>query len=306
MPEKPPSSSLPIHAPSDRHQANPYNPPFRGPPSGPLDSAGLKARIEYGNKLRKNRDITPRTMRFIQWWKDRCAAMLEAAPFHKKKIQKEVEILDDEMASRYEKIHGHEGLCHTLVEQFNAMAEIRMMTEYGDYLAYTYSGLKAEEMNDMIRKIDKLDWQAVAETIKQEEDTLADEKRRRVDTSPTPYLDEIAKAANGLGYQVDMIRYQILAYADRNNFCHSGLKVMIQEGLFQQLAERIMEDKRALVNIFRGEPSAQIEIRKMIKFVEKEWFVNLWVHDTNKGKDILYLPSEKALKKMKSTAPPPE
>ena len=50
----------------------------------------------------------------------------------KKKIAKEVEILDDEMSSRYEKIHGNDGLCHNLVELFNAMAELRMMAEYGD------------------------------------------------------------------------------------------------------------------------------------------------------------------------------
>ena len=42
--------------------------------------------------------------------------MLEASPFDRKKIQKEVEILDDEMSSKYEKIHGHEGLCYTLVK----------------------------------------------------------------------------------------------------------------------------------------------------------------------------------------------
>lgn len=40
--------------------------------------------------------------------------MLKATPFLKKKIAKEVEILDDEMSSRYEKIHGNDGLCHTL------------------------------------------------------------------------------------------------------------------------------------------------------------------------------------------------
>ena len=229
--------------------------------------------------------------------------MLEASPFTRKKIQKKVEIPDDEMSSRYEKIHGHEGLCYTLVEQFNAMAELRMMAEYGDYLAYTCTTLKGDVMNDMVWKTEKLDWQAVAKKIQKEEATMEDEKRRRVPTSPTPYLDEIAKAANGLGYQVDLIIYQILAYADRNKFCDSSLKVMIQDGAFQQLAERIMEDKRALVNIYRGEPSAQIEIRKMIKFVEKEWFVKLFVHETRKGREILFVPSEKASKRINSIAP---
>lgn len=62
------------------------------------------------------------------------------------------------LSSRYEKIHGSDGLCYTLIEQFNAMAEMRMMAECGDFFAYTCSALKADGMNDMIWKIEKLDW----------------------------------------------------------------------------------------------------------------------------------------------------
>lgn len=234
--------------------------------------------------------------------------MLEAAPFLRKKMEQEVQILDDEMSSRYEKIHGNNGLCHTLVEQFNAMAELRMMAEYGDYLAYTCSALKANTMDDMIWKVEKLDWQAVAEKIKNEEATLEEEKLcKRVKSpspmSPTPYLNDIAKAADRLGYEVEVVRYQILAYAERNKFCHSGLKAMIEHGDFQHLAERIMEDKRALGYIYRGRPSAQIEMRKMIKFVEKEWFLKLFIDATRNGRRVEFLLSDKAVKKINSIIP---
>ena len=229
--------------------------------------------------------------------------MLNATPFMRKKIAKEVEILDDEMSSRYEKIHGNNGLCHNLVELFNAMAELRMMAEYGDYLAYTCSALKTETMNDMIWKVEKLDWQAVAEEIKKEESTLAEERDRKLPISPTPYLDDMAKAAQRLGYEVDLVRYQIVAYADRNNFCHSGLKAMIHHGDFQILAERIMEDKRSLKAIFRGRPSAQIEMRKIIKIVEKEWFDAVYIDESRKERPVKYCLSEKAISKMKSLVP---
>ena len=221
----------------------------------------------------------------------------------KKNIAKEVEILDDEMSSRYEKIHGNDGLCHTLVELFNAMAELRMMAKYGDYLIYTCSALKTEGMNDMIWKIEKLDWQAVAEKIKKEETTLAEERHRRLPISPTPYLDDVAKAAHRLGYEVDLVRYQIVAYAERNNFCHSGIKAMIHHGDFQTLAERMMEDKRCLEVIFRGRPSAQIEMRKIIQIVENEWFVRVYIDEAWKERPVKFYPSDKALSKMKSTLP---
>ena len=89
--------------------------------------------------------------------------MLNASPFKRRKMEKEIEILDDEMQSRYDKIHGQDGLCFALVEMFNVMAEMRLKAEYGDCLAYTCTALKGEGMNDMIWKLQKLDWQAVGD-----------------------------------------------------------------------------------------------------------------------------------------------
>ena len=64
-------------------------------------------------------------------------------------------------------------------------------------LAYTCSVLKAGSMNDMIWKVEKLEWQAVAEEIRKEETTLTEERDRGLPISPTPYLDDVAKAAQG-------------------------------------------------------------------------------------------------------------
>ncbi len=84
--------------------------------------------------------------------------MLEASPFRRSKMVKEVEILDDEIQSRYEKIHGKNGLCFALVEIFNVI-----------------------RMNDAIWKIKKLDWQAVGTRIRAEETERAERKCRRLD-----------------------------------------------------------------------------------------------------------------------------
>ena len=127
-----------------------------------------------------------------------------------------------------------------------------MEAEYGDYLAYACANLKTESMNDLAWKVNRLDWQEVVERIENEEATKAEQEARRIAVSPTPYLDDIAKAAARLGHDFDLVRYQILAYAERNNFCHSGLKAMIELGHFQELAERLVEDKKALGVIFQG------------------------------------------------------
>ena len=184
------------------------------------------------------------------------------------------------------------------MELFNALAELRLKVEYGDYLAPTVAALKAEDMGDMVWKVKRIDWQEVGRQVRQEEATRAEEERRRLPLSPTPYLDDIAKAAAGLGYDFAIVRYQILAYADRNDFCHSGVKNMIQQGEFQELAERIMEDKRALEIIYRGRAHDQIEMRGVIKIVEKEWFDTLFV-DERKGRVVRFVLSGRGVEKMR-------
>ena len=217
-------------------------------------------------------------------------------------MAKEIEILDDEMQSRYDKLHGQEGLCCALVELVNAMGEIRMKAEYGDYLAYTCSALKGEGMDDMLWKIETLDWQEVADRIEKEESAKAEREARRLAIAPTPYLDNVSTAAARLGYDFDFVRYQIFAYADRNNFCHSGLKAMIHHGDFQDLAERLMHDKGSLEVIFRGNPHAQMEVRQVIKVVDKEWFSKIWVDERRKGHAVKYVLTDKALEKMRKLA----
>ena len=218
-------------------------------------------------------------------------------------MAKEIEILDDEMQFRYDKIHGDDGLCFDLIEIFNVMAELRLKTEYGDYLAYTCIALKGEGMNDMIWRMEKLDWQAVGERIRAEEATRAERKKRRLSPAPTPYLDDVAIAASRLGYEESLVRYQILAYADRNTFCHSSVKGMAQNGHFYELGERILEDLRSLDVIFRDRPHEQIEMRRIIKLVEKEWFVRLWFDGTGRQRQLMSVLTEKATQKMLSLAP---
>ena len=124
----------------------------------------------------RGRNITPRTKAFINWWKEKCSAMLDSSPFGRKKIAREVEVLYGDMNSRYEKIHGPNGLCVVVVDVSNAMAELRLKAEYGDYLAYTCSALKGDNFNDMIWKIQKVDWQVVGSQILEEEKMITERK----------------------------------------------------------------------------------------------------------------------------------
>ena len=80
-----------------------------------------------------------------------------------------------------------------------------------------------------------------------------------VDSNPHIPLDDIARAAGTLACNVSMVCYQIIAYAERNNFCHTSLQTMINHGDFQELAKRMIEDKRALDVTFSRRPHEQTE-----------------------------------------------
>ena len=108
---------------------------------------------------------------------------------------------------------------------------------------------------------------------------LAERNAPRLSPAPTPYLDDVAKAATRLEHEESIIRYQILTYADRNNFHPSGIKAMAQNGDFDALGERILEDLRSLDVIYRDRPREQIKMRRVIKLVEKEWFFGLWYEE---------------------------
>lgn len=214
-------------------------------------------------------------------------------------MEKKMGILNRDMQSRWDRLHGEGGTVDALVETFNAMAEIRMKVQYGDYLNYACEALETEEMATMKWKVDRLNWQATAKRIIEEEEKQDEEKTRRTfPLSPTPYLDDVTKAAEKLDCEPRMVRYRILQYAERNNFWHSGISGMIDEARFKALAETIVEDKRALGVVFRGPLVDEIGMRNTIVMVEREWFVKLWVDETSWGKEIQYVPTTKHIEKL--------
>ncbi|KAL6716898.1 hypothetical protein ACLMJK_004810 [Lecanora helva] len=106
-----------------------------------------------------------------------------------------------------------DNLCATIVETFTVMVELRMKADYGGHLGITFPAPPIDQM-DTIRKINELDWYAIGTNIRAEEDAAKEQEARGHPRSSTPYLDAITKAAAELGWDEDLVKYQILAYAD--------------------------------------------------------------------------------------------
>lgn len=80
------------------------------------------------------------------------------------------------------------------------------------------------------------------------------------------WTDTIDEASKILGYEARIIRYQILAYADRNNACHNGIQSMVDRGHFNDLAIRTVEDRAALNAIYKS-TCAREQINRCLVFL---------------------------------------
>ena len=78
---------------------------------------------------------------------------------------------------------------------------------------------------------------------------------------------------------------------------------MTQHGDFCELGERILEDLRSLDVIFQDRPREQIEMRSVIKLVEKEWFCKLWFDGTGRQRRLKFLSTDKGTQKLRTIAP---
>ncbi|KAL6714798.1 hypothetical protein ACLMJK_007058 [Lecanora helva] len=257
-----------------------------------------KEQSSYGHTLKKNRNISPRFKRFINWWKERFHKLIKACSGRHKAQEKELEVLDDELQFERDALLGEDGLCATLIDTFNLMAEWRIKADYGDYLGVKLTPTRHKKMDDLRLRIERMDWQVVAERVQAEHAEVKDNEKKGIPPPPTPFLDDIAKAADRLGHDKGNVIYQILAYANKIDLGHSAVKAMVERGSVATLAERILEDLRSLDAIFVGRPKEQIQMRKVIKIVEREWFEKLYYEENEWGKRPAWVPTAKCVEVM--------
>ncbi|KAI9722250.1 MAG: hypothetical protein M1812_001722 [Candelaria pacifica] len=265
--------------------------------------------------MNKNRNITRRFMEFLQLWKEKCNRLLKGdykGKDEEKDLRRTVEVEEGMINSRYDEVHGINGLCDILMESAAAMMEPQLLTDYGDYFALNLKRLRKGDMKDMSwRKPGKgfIQWQQVSAMLQDEEsktdvfhDWMSSPVKRRI--PDTPIIDDLKKAAKIINKARDDttsmwvikedLSFEIHTYAKRCNLCHSGLEDLIKGMQWQCLAERICQDLASLGLVYRDRPHEQIEMRNKIKKLEHEWFRKCYVVRRN----VIWLPSQKACDKI--------
>ena len=200
-----------------------------------------------------------------------------------------------------ERIHGPQGTCDALVEAVHAFRDIRLDLEYGDYLAIACRKYRTNEMSDMMWKTHpEMDWQDVEAEMATEDRDMKEwiQAQRRGSSAPappTPWLDDLARAAARLGMKKTDVRFEIASYAKRNSLVHSNVESLILEARFAELATHIVRDKENLNKLYGDNPRIVIDYRLAIGRLESEWF-NAPSFRNHDG-IVRCIPSEKARKR---------
>ncbi len=114
---------------------------FDEPVAGPLDTKGLKRRINWSNKIQLHRNISPRFQNVLRQLKENCENLIHMGnsgrcirkrPFveeKRKSLENNIIALDAGLQSRWEHEESPKGLCQMVEDAIEVMMEIRMAVE---------------------------------------------------------------------------------------------------------------------------------------------------------------------------------
>ncbi|KZF21059.1 hypothetical protein L228DRAFT_248821 [Xylona heveae TC161] len=254
-----------------------YVPPIQRPPEGPLNKRGLKERVEYGNIFKKNRNISPRLMQFVEKFQNNCKKLLGAKKMKRQEqaaLERDIQIDEGMLQSRWDETHGPQGLCTILVEDIQNIVEQHIYLHYGDYLAASLRELRQHEAmphpgfswSDVQHEIDKEqqpDWMV-----------FVGGKRRE-----QPWLDAVKAAAIKLDVDHGLLLYEIEEYAERNNRCHRGIKGFIDAASWVQLAEHLYWDRQALAMLEKQVPEKHAALQHCMERLKEQFFDAIYFED---------------------------
>ena len=252
------------------------------------------------------RDISPRLLTFVNKIEDGIGALKKNMSRNaRQELVHNVQVDVDMFASRWDLVHGENGMVKVLMNTIYAVMEQRLHIEYGDYLAVSLAELKKDHFDEKTRgKLywrDNGDWCEIARVLRHELEELERIRRtpntfgKPAETIETPILNDINYVANKLPKPVDpkQIIYEIEAYAARNQLCHIGIAKMIDECRWGDLADRVCHDKAQLELIYHDRPCEQANMRRSIGTLQEKWFEHCFLRH---GK-VEYVKSEEARNK---------
>lgn len=111
-----------------------------------LDASALNAQTDWCDTIRAHRrDISPKYLQFVLRHKNNCEEILNSKMTKLERADRceEVRVSSNFLSSRYDEVHGPKDLIVALLNSLEAMTELRLLLQYGDYFALSLEDLKS-------------------------------------------------------------------------------------------------------------------------------------------------------------------
>lgn len=256
-----------------------------------INKDAMKSKKNWCDQMLENRDITPRTRAFLAHLRKTIEKALRTKS---DKAVEEVQVLEEFVESRSEKVEAIRSLKAVLSETYQELASTRLLTEYGDYLACNLAIAKADNTvrNQMAwnEKSAQTDWMYVADRLEEEEVEIAGWVARSCSGAQParPMGYNITCAADHLGIPVKQLRYEVLTYGRRNRLCHNQVKRMAELGDWPKLARRILHDLDTLPVVMSFDNESEPLMRAAVERFRDRYFTAVqWGGEEEERQDVV-------------------
>ncbi|KAL9595752.1 MAG: hypothetical protein Q9219_006250 [cf. Caloplaca sp. 3 TL-2023] len=184
----------------------------------------------------------------------------------------------------HEEIPAYTGFHKKLVNRLVGMIESRIVCEYTQFHSFLFEeGIATQRISELwyLTAHNGKRWAEIEELLREEEGAVriwrsGYDPRRHVPPPPTPWSNEIAKAALTLEINGKVIRREIDLYANRHCLSHVAINLLVKTCDWNKLAYRIMCDRRHIDHLFPWNFQFREMMGPKIDRIERFFFQALW------------------------------
>ncbi|KAK3176585.1 hypothetical protein OEA41_007908 [Lepraria neglecta] len=232
----------------------------------------------YAHYRVKYRKVTPRSLEFLEKYRETAAAAMKAPSTDKKiKLAALNEILHSKVIlfkqPSKEELEGQAAV--------KELIQFRYYADYGDYMAENCKRFRDAAME---RKVEGFqcftgsgeNWTVIQKRIEREDERYkewSDQGKPGGVAPEQPTIDAIEKACNELKLDHDNTRFSIRWYSHRNEEMHCKVNIHIQQCDWNALATQLWKDIRELPNVFGDEEYRHMQ--KALDTIKDRYFAEL-------------------------------
>ena len=239
----------------------------------------LQQGLDYAEKSLQRRDITPRSVIFMNQYKEQISDAMNASANEDRVaytggVRLMEHLLNTELFLRASPPEN----VKQLQQEILALREFQYFARYGDYLQKLPNQVrkfvyKNDPSDKQLMLLDQ-NWTKLGKILSGEDSSDSTGKVR------TNLVALIVEASDGLALDYKLVEFSIVEYGKRNNQVHRDLDHLKQHGTFSTLGQLLSEDWKDVDLVF-SEVRPKVDLDHLKRIIESE--IDLCFHTYDGG-----------------------